>query len=46
MIYMLGFLGLCIGCGLWGPRRRGLAWLVATLAAVLVLLFLLTPYRL
>jgi hypothetical protein len=42
---MLGFLVLCIVLGLWGPRGKPLGLLVAALAALLVVLFFISPSR-
>lgn len=45
MMYMVLFLGICLVLGLWTPRKLHLSALVAVLAVVIVLFYLLLPSK-
>ncbi len=46
MNIMLGFLGVCMALGLWSRPKKNLTYLVAALAVLLVLFYLVKPDRL
>ena len=43
MKFMLVFLVLCVVLGLWSPPQAKRGWIVAVLAAALVIFFWATP---
>lgn len=46
MMYMFGFAVLCMCLGFWGPKHPKMRVVIAGMALMLVVLFLLSPSRL
>jgi hypothetical protein len=46
MSYIMGLIFACMALGLFAPRwKPRMRWVIPALAAALVVLFLLSPYR-
>lgn len=46
MMYMFGFVVLCMALGFWAPKHPKMRLVIAGMAFLLVVFFLLSPSRL